>query len=575
MKEEDEIKVTVAVIVTENQILSTLKASGVKVKISGGLLFQQHLAYDNQKKDEYELVKNILSEAPKHSLYDFELSVGDPTKYENSYMVPIHITGVPNQNYRNIYSNLINVLREVAFEVVKLSGNSKITGPLGKLLVPNESKKSPLKIVLDGNPDHFLKAYQEKDFKDIKTRFPEFDEQLVEFMTMYNEIGGMLGKMDMQQKMMTDAFAEQGMGGTIGKMYAKKMSEDYGQKLDDNNPFSIDQYQAGSEGKLLDPFAKQYSPYIIGAIHDFNSDEAIEQKKSMNFSLSSLQGGSGTVFPRKNANIELFKFLNRATWVLIQNYIKSLYSYNFELVFETDELDRVPISTFTSGSGMMKNIFYAKMHGTDDYEIAKELYEHAGSNVRVSVFGSSDNTFILDGSSYMNNTGYNFSIVNTLSLNSGKKSKKKKRLRKKITGMPSNDELQSQQIIEAIEANGSFILPTSLAMILSADALLVENSLVISIDQTAAKLYEAQGMKLPDSYLNTKIITFPAYVVFNENVFSKLRSITIEPKPVAVAVASAGAGTPSSKPLVDKAQWFMMGPKEKKEYIKKYGKPNF
>ena len=82
-------------------------------------------------------------------------------------------------------------------------------------------------------------------------------------------------------------------------------------------------------------------------------------------------------------------------------------------------------------------------------------------------------------------------------------------------------------------------------------------------------------MKLPDSYLNTKIITFPAYVVFNENVFSKLRSITIEPKPVAVAVASAGAGTPSSKPLVDKAQWFMMGPKEKKEYIEKYGKPNF
>ena len=101
-------------------------------------------------------MKNILSEAPKHSLYDFELSIGDPTKYENSYMVPIHITGVPNQNYSNIYSNLINVLREVAFEVVKLSGNSKITGPLGKILIPNESKKSPLKIVLDGNPDNFF-----------------------------------------------------------------------------------------------------------------------------------------------------------------------------------------------------------------------------------------------------------------------------------------------------------------------------------------------------------------------------------------------------------------------------------
>ena len=133
MKVEDEIKVTVSAIVTETQILETLKASGVEIKVEGQKMFQQFVSFDRQMEDEYRVVSNLLKELPKEPPLDYSVEMmgqpvrdGDLDKWESAY-IKVRIVGKVNDNYRNQYQNLRNILQETAFENKIFYTNSEMS----------------------------------------------------------------------------------------------------------------------------------------------------------------------------------------------------------------------------------------------------------------------------------------------------------------------------------------------------------------------------------------------------------------------------------------------------------------
>ena len=117
MKVDGETKVTVSVIVTKSQILETLKASGVKVKVAGQKMFQQFASFDSQMEDEYKLIYDLLKDLPKEGPLDYEVEVlGQPVRSGSNYEIKVRLTGTVNNNFKNQFTNFRNILNETAFD---------------------------------------------------------------------------------------------------------------------------------------------------------------------------------------------------------------------------------------------------------------------------------------------------------------------------------------------------------------------------------------------------------------------------------------------------------------------------
>ena len=117
MKVDGEIKVTVAAIVTGTQILETLKASGVKVKVAGKKMFQQFANFERQMEDEFNVIYELLKDMPAEGPFDYTVEVlGQPVRYGAYYSIRIKIIGKINDNFRNQYTNIRNILQETSFE---------------------------------------------------------------------------------------------------------------------------------------------------------------------------------------------------------------------------------------------------------------------------------------------------------------------------------------------------------------------------------------------------------------------------------------------------------------------------
>ena len=116
MKVDGEIKVTVAVLVTEDQVIETLKASGVEVKISGGLMFAQFMDMKQQMEDEANIVKSLFNDPPENSPYDLEISYSNPVEKGDKYNIALEVTIKVNKNYDVLRQNLKNILDEISFD---------------------------------------------------------------------------------------------------------------------------------------------------------------------------------------------------------------------------------------------------------------------------------------------------------------------------------------------------------------------------------------------------------------------------------------------------------------------------
>jgi hypothetical protein len=116
MKVEDETKVTISAIVTEDQIIETLTASGVEVKISGGLMFAQFMDMKQQMEDEANLVASLFKDPPENSPFDLEISYSNPVEKDDKYNIELEVTAKINENYNILLQNLKRILDEIAFD---------------------------------------------------------------------------------------------------------------------------------------------------------------------------------------------------------------------------------------------------------------------------------------------------------------------------------------------------------------------------------------------------------------------------------------------------------------------------
>ena len=160
MKVDGETKVTVSVIVTKTQILETLKASGIKVKVAGKKMFQQFASFDRQMEDEYKVISSLLKDLPKEGPLDYTVEVsGEPIREQSrgqkKYRIDVKVTGNINQNYKNFYENFRNILVETAFDQkkIKVRSDDKKKNPLFGLFnnVNDNSKARKLKKTITKN----------------------------------------------------------------------------------------------------------------------------------------------------------------------------------------------------------------------------------------------------------------------------------------------------------------------------------------------------------------------------------------------------------------------------------------
>ena len=127
-KIDGETKVTVAAIVTGDQVIETLKSSGVEVKIKGNLLFSQFSDFQRQMDDEAKLVGSLFSEVPKNSIVDYNISYAQPVQLENptnSYKIKLTISANINKNYTILMQNIKNVLDAIALDYTDIKIDKK------------------------------------------------------------------------------------------------------------------------------------------------------------------------------------------------------------------------------------------------------------------------------------------------------------------------------------------------------------------------------------------------------------------------------------------------------------------
>ena len=159
-KIEGEIKLTVAAIVTGDQVIETLKSSGVEVEIKGNLLFSQFSDLNRQIDDEAKLVESLFSEVPANSPFDFIVSNDTPVQLEgqSGFKVQLSVKAVVNKNYTILMQNIKNILDGIALDVVDVKINKKTFQFINEEKIPSIAQKKQKKTSID---DAMLNRYKE------------------------------------------------------------------------------------------------------------------------------------------------------------------------------------------------------------------------------------------------------------------------------------------------------------------------------------------------------------------------------------------------------------------------------
>ena len=159
-KIDGETKVTVAAIVTGDQVIETLKSSGVEVEIKGNLLFSQFSDLNRQMDDEAKLVESLFSEVPANSPFDFIVSNDTPVQLEgqSGFQVQLSVKAVVNKNYTILMQNMKNILDGIALDVVDVKINKKTFQFINEEKIPSKAQKKQKKTSID---DAMLNRYKE------------------------------------------------------------------------------------------------------------------------------------------------------------------------------------------------------------------------------------------------------------------------------------------------------------------------------------------------------------------------------------------------------------------------------
>jgi hypothetical protein len=326
-----ETKVTVSAIVTGTQILETLKASGIKVKVAGKKMFQQFASLDRQMEDEYRLLYGLLKYLPKEGPLNYKVEIlGQPVRNGGNYELKVKVIGTINQNFKNQFSNFRNILNETAFD--KKIGDF----PIYK---SNENGGIVFKI-------------PKKDFRKITVRYSE-DE-----IKNYNNLYGAHNTLLKYRK---------GGGGTSSRK-------------------NID-----SDGMTWskDFFKKPYSPYLIGLwTHWSDISGGRENGESLNDAINKPGEIIGDYIYGK---IELYKFLDKRTHHLITKYIEDyFYDIRFQLLINFDKFEKIDLRFQIADAVRGNNYGSADTQGSTHDKV---IYLLSNQGYNVSVKGITKSRF--------------------------------------------------------------------------------------------------------------------------------------------------------------------------------------
>ena len=280
MRVEDEIKVTVSAIVTGSQILETLKASGVKIKVAGQKMFQQFASFDRQMEDEYKVISNLLKDLPKEGPLDYTVEVsGEPIRKKEMYYLTVKVTGKINENYKRQYENLKNILEETALETKLYNGK--------------------------------FETYWPNNWTDRRT--------LAGNQLQYQSRTGLNSRQINQQKHTLSAAEVE----ILKDRYGRDLPHLTGKRI--NPPgwgFTTkgEQEATGTESEYYDLFDKPYSPFVIGLVKGYQDLTMGDGPAPRDRSTSS--GNTGQM---EEAEIVFFKYLNKKSFSEISGFIKDYF----------------------------------------------------------------------------------------------------------------------------------------------------------------------------------------------------------------------------------------------------------
>ena len=120
---DEEVKVVVAAIIVEKQVIESLEASGIKVNYNTKGLLQDLMEWDRMKDDELKMAK-ALFDVPKLKDYgivwDYFLKVDEPKRSGDRFTVGGTVFAKTNYNYSGEFYNLKNILSELALETEEM-----------------------------------------------------------------------------------------------------------------------------------------------------------------------------------------------------------------------------------------------------------------------------------------------------------------------------------------------------------------------------------------------------------------------------------------------------------------------
>jgi len=303
-KSDDEYKTVVAALVTEKQILETLKAEGIKVEYVTASVFEQYQAWDRMKNDELALAKslfNLETDQGHNSVYEYKMIMDNPKREGGKYRVQGTLKGRFNANYAIEYQNLKNILSELAMETIEM----KYTLPMAYNVAPGSSR------TITYNRYMFKTYYKNKKGK-IKSDSRSVDMILPE---VEQEIIGKRAAESANRSRANLKFVANQEANPVYGLFFKKYEKPFTQE--DKNRLNNSRYDRVE--LVYDFFEKDYSPYIFVIME-------------------------GSTLLSDAKYITFYKFMNEETLQVLKNYIAEIFeNTHCKIVYEMDGVENVEL----------------------------------------------------------------------------------------------------------------------------------------------------------------------------------------------------------------------------------------
>jgi len=309
---DNEFKLIASVIITDSQIMETIKASGINVEIEGQKMFQQFQSFNKQIEDEFILIKEVLNDLPRAPIVDYTIEVGGPVQVGDFYEIPIVIKGDLNKNFSNEIQNLKNFMAQTCFEK--------------KNFTDIHFAQNGYKITTENLTNVGFNGIIEsiKDRKRKNRGFFSTEKKLSN--TEFNNIAS-------QYKHWTMAYF------TDNYRYDKKR---YKTILDRDRSGNL----STQREEYYDIFDKQYSPFVICSLDKANIIGGKKYKKEFKqmyygsyYGLSddNIDFRDRELLSYNKFDVTMFKFLNEKTFFYICDYIQNLLlDVGFKVTIQSD-----------------------------------------------------------------------------------------------------------------------------------------------------------------------------------------------------------------------------------------------